>query len=401
LPAGAGTDHGLPAGADLHQPGGAGAVPAPVSGGWRPGDDPGRRIFARLFEHAPLRLELGGTLGPIDVAYETWGHRSATGDNAVLILHALTGDSHAVGGIEPGHRSPGWWDGLIGPGKAIDTDRWWVVCPNTLGGCQGTTGPASPAPDGAPWGSRFPVITVRDQVGVEAALADALGIDGWAGVVGGTMGGMRALEWAVMYPDRVSRLIVVACGAAATAEQIALCSAQIQAITLDPGFGGGDYYGAAPGSGPHRGLGLARRIGHVTYRSEAELQARFGRLPQPGEDPLAGGRYAIESYLDHQADKLVRRFDANSYLVLTRTMDHHDVGRGRGGVRSALGSIQAASTVIAIDSDRLYPPSLQEELAGLLPGRPDHHVVHSPLGHDGFLVETGQIGPLVTGALGR
>jgi homoserine O-acetyltransferase len=344
-------------------------------------------------------LELGGTLGPIDVAYETWGRRSAAGDNAVLVLHALTGDSHAAGPIQAGHASAGWWDGLIGSGRPIDTDRWWVVCPNTLGGCQGATGPASPGPDGRPWGSRFPVITVRDQVAVEAALAGALGIVRWAAVVGGSMGGMRALEWAVSHPAMVDRLVVVACGAAATAEQIALCSAQAQAIALDPGFRGGDYYSAPPGSGPHRGLGLARRIGHVTYRSEAELQARFGRRPQPGEDPLAGGRYAVESYLDHQAAKLVRRFDANSYLVLSRTMDHHDVGRGRGGIAAALSLVQAASTIIAIDSDRLYPPNLQDELARLLPGRPRHHTVHSPLGHDGFLVETDQIGPLVAGAL--
>jgi homoserine O-acetyltransferase len=335
------------------------------------------------------------------MAYETWGRRSATTDNAVLILHALTGDSHAAGGIEPGHRSPGWWDGLIGPGKSIDTDRWWVVCPNCLGGCQGTTGPASPAPDGTPWGSRFPAITVRDQVSAEAALAGALGIRRWAAVVGGSMGGMRALEWAVSFPAMVERLVVVACGAAATAEQIALCSAQAEAITMDPGFRGGDYYSAPAGSGPHRGLGLARRIGHVTYRSEAELQARFGRRPQEGEDPLAGGRYAIESYLDHQADKLVRRFDANSYLVLSRTMDHHDVGRGRGGIATALGAVRAASTVVAIDSDRLYPPSLQTELTRFLPGRPDHHVVHSMLGHDGFLLEIPQIGPLVSAALKR
>jgi len=330
------------------------------------------------------------------MAYETWGRRSATGDNAVLILHALTGDSHVAGGIEPGHRSPGWWDGLVGPGKPIDTDRWWVVCPNCLGGCQGTTGPSSPAPDGTPWGSRFPVITVRDQVAVEAALAATLGIRRWAAVVGGSMGGMRALEWAVAFPGMVERLIVVACGAAATAEQIALCSAQAHAIALDPGFRGGDYYSAPAGSGPHRGLGLARRIGHVSYRSEAELQARFGRRPQDGEDPLAGGRYAVESYLDHQGDKLVRRFDANSYLVLSRTMDHHDVGHNRGGTSSALARVRARSTVVSIDSDRLYPPRLQQQLVADLPDHPELHVVTSPFGHDAFLVESEQVAKFVS-----
>lgn len=328
------------------------------------------------------------------------------------MLHALTGDSHAVGDIEPGHRSPGWWDGLIGAGKGIDTNRWWVVCPNTLGGCQGTTGPSSLAPDARPWGSRFPDLTVRDQVAVEEALASALGIERWAGVIGGSMGGMRALEWAVTYPERVEKLVVLASGAAATAEQIALCAAQSHAIRLDPAFRGGDYYDAPPGRGPHLGLGLARRIGHVSYRSEAELETRFGRQVQTGENPLAGGseggswtsseggrRYAVESYLDHQADKLVRRFDANSYLVLSRTMDHHDVGRGRGGIPAALSRVEARSTVITIDSDRLYPRRLQEELVANLGGKADHHVIDSPYGHDGFLIEWVQIGDIVGDAL--
>ncbi len=370
--------------------------PLPVTGAWRPGDDPGRRSFLRLFGAEPLPLDLGGSMGDITVAYETWGRRSPAGDNAVLVLHALTGDSHAAGDAGPGHPTPGWWSSLIGPGAPIDTNRWWVVCPNTLGGCQGTTGPSSDGPDGRPWGSRFPLITTRDQVAVEAALADALGIERWAAVIGGSMGGMRALEWAVVFPERVERMIVLACGAAATAEQVALCSLQAQAIRLDPGFRGGDYYGLPAGQGPAAGLGLARRIGHVTYRSEIELQARFGRQPQDGEDPLAGGRYAVESYLDHQAEKLVRRFDANSYLVLSRTMDHHDVGRGRGGVASALGRVQARSTIVAVDSDRLYPPRLQHELHAHLPGEPELHVVSSPFGHDAFLVETEQVAKYVS-----
>ncbi|HVX22335.1 MAG TPA: homoserine O-acetyltransferase [Acidimicrobiales bacterium] len=370
-----------------------------IDDGWRAGDDPGRRRFVRLFEDVPLGLELGGALGPVTVAYETWGRPSRAGDNAILVEHALTGDSHAAGPAGPGHPTPGWWDRLIGPGGPIDTDRWWVVCANTLGGCRGTTGPAAASPDRSPWGSRFPAVTVRDQVAVEAALADRLGIVRWAAVIGGSMGGMRALEWAVTHPDRVRRMVVVACGAAATAEQIALCAVQAQAIRMDPGFHGGDYYTVPPGHGPERGLGLARRIGHVTYRSEEELDARFGRRPQADEDPLGGGRYAVEGYLDHHAEKLVGRFDANSYLVLSRAMDHHDVGRGRGGAARALARVRAEPTVVAIDSDRLYPPRLQHELAALLPGRPDVHVVRSLHGHDGFLIESPQVGRLVEAAL--
>jgi homoserine O-acetyltransferase/O-succinyltransferase len=367
----------------------------PPTAAWRPGDDPGGRQFATLFDHDPLTLEVGGSLGPITVAYETWGQRAPSGDNAVLVLHALTGDSHAAGPAGPGHLSPGWWNRLIGPGLAIDTDRWWVVCPNALGGCQGTTGPSSAAGDGRPWGARFPNITVRDQVGVEAELADALGIEQWAAVIGGSMGGMRALEWAVMFPERVKRMIVLACGAAATAEQIALCAVQAGAIRLDPGFRGGDYYEMPPGAGPARGLGLARRIGHISYRSELELHSRFGRNRQDGEDPLDDGRYAVESYLDHQADKLVRRFDANTYLVLSRTMDHHDVGRGRGGTAAALARVRARSSIVSVDSDRLYPPRLQQQLAAQLPGRPEVHAVTSPFGHDAFLIESEQVAKFV------
>jgi homoserine O-acetyltransferase len=358
---------------------------------WRPGDDPGRRLFATVFTDDALSLELGASLGAVTVAYETWGSLSPERDNAVLVMHALTGDSHAAG-------SGGWWDGLIGPGAAIDTDRWFVVCPNVLGGCQGTTGPSSPAADGRPWGSRFPEVTVRDQVAVEAALADHLGIGRWAAVVGGSMGGMRAVEWAVTFPDRVSRLIAIACGAAATAEQIALCAVQAIAIRSDPAFAGGDYYGG-PGAGPVVGLGLARRIGHISYRCEPELAARFGRDAQPGAGPLAGGQYAVEGYLDYHALKLVARFDANSYLVLSRAMDHHDVGRGRGGVAAALARVTATSTVVSIDSDRLYPPYLQAELASLLPGHPDVQTVSSGCGHDGFLIEAEQVGKAVAAAL--
>jgi homoserine O-acetyltransferase/O-succinyltransferase len=376
--------------------------PPPATGAWRPGDPPGRRQFVTLFADPgrPLELELGGTLSPVTVAYETWGELDRSRSNAVLVAHALTGDSHAAGPAGPGHRYPGWWDHSIGPAKDIDTNRWFVVCPNVLGGCQGTTGPSSAAPDGRPYGSRFPTITIRDQVTVEAALADALGIERWAAVIGGSMGGMRALEWAVGHPDRLERAVVVACGAAASAEQIALCSIQNEAIRADPAFRGGDFYDAGPGDGPHRGMGIARRIGHVSYRSEAEMALRFGRAPQPGEDPLGGGgRYSVESYLDHQADKLARRFDAGSYVVLSEAMNHHDVGRGRGGLAAALGRVRCKVAIAGIDSDRLYPLYQQREIAELLPRRSEVTVISALYGHDSFLIESEAVGAFIRAAL--
>ena len=372
-------------------------APPPASGAWREGDEPGRRRFVRLPGHRAL--EAGGTLPGIDIAYETWGRLDQDRGNAVLVLHALTGDSHLAGPAGPGHRAPGWWDALVGPGRALDTDRWFLVAPNVLGGCQGTTGPASAAPDGRPFGSRFPRITVRDQVAAEALLADALGIRRWAAVIGGSMGAMRALEWAVGRPQRVGALLLLAVGAYATADQIGLQSAQIHAIRADGAFQAGNYYGAEAGYGPHRGLGAARRIAHLSYRTETELSERFGRSPQPGEDPLHDGRYAVEAYLDHHAGKLARRFDANSYIVLTEAMNHHDVGRGRGGIGAALGRITAPTVVAGIDTDRLYPPHLQRELAALIPRADGPHLVHSRYGHDAFLIETDQVGDLVARTL--
>jgi homoserine O-acetyltransferase len=333
------------------------------------------------------------------IAYETWGRLAPAADNVVLVEHALTGDSHVAGPAGPGHPTPGWWDGLIGPGRPLDTDRWFVVCTNVLGGCQGTTGPVTPAPDGRPWGGRFPYLTIRDQVRAEEAALARLGIERIAAVVGGSMGGMRAIEWAVMGADRVERAIVLASSARATADQIAWAQAQLLAIRSDPDFAGGDYYDS--GLAPTSGLGLARRIAHVTYRTETELDDRFGRAPQAGEDPHRSderGRYAVESYLDHHAGKLARRFDANSYLVLTEAMNSHDVGRDRGGLRVALGRVTAHCTVASVDTDRLYPPRLSDELAQHL-AHVDRVSVSSPFGHDGFLIETGQVGQVVTDAL--
>jgi homoserine O-acetyltransferase/O-succinyltransferase len=336
-------------------------------------------------------------LDEVVVAYETWGTLDARASNAVLVLHALTGDSHATGPVAPGHLEDGWWSEIIGPSAAIDTNEFFVVAPNVLGGCQGTTGPSSDAPDGRRYGSRFPVITPRDQVAAEVGLTDALGIERWVAVVGGSMGGMRALEWAVGHPRRVEHAMVLAVGAAATAEQIALCSLQSRAIRADPDFAGGDYYDRP--IGPTTGMSIARGIGQVSYRSELEFDGRFGRRHQDDEQPMRGGRYAIESYLEYKGEGLEARFDANTYIVLNEAMNHHDVGRGRGGVASALASISADVTVAGISSDRLYPLRLQYEIAELLPNATGVDVVDSNVGHDGFLVEQDAIGKIVRRAL--
>ncbi|WP_179272364.1 homoserine O-acetyltransferase MetX [Streptomyces sp. XY006] len=363
----------------------------PASGAWREGDPPGRRQWYR--RERPLALEAGGELPGVRLAFETWGRLAPDRSNAVLVLHALTGDSHVAGPAEPGHPTPGWWDGLVGPGRALDTDRWFIVAPNVLGGCQGSTGPSSPDPSGRRWGGGFPFLTQRDQVAAEAGLADALGIDRWALVAGGSMGGMRALEWAVSHPERTGALLVLATAAAAGAEQIAWANVQAHAIRSDPDWRGGHYHDS--GRGPHEGLGLARRIAHVTYRSEPELQLRFGRSPQGTEDPWSGGRYQIESYLDHHAAKLVHRFDAASYVVLSEAMNSHDVGRGRGGVRAALSRVTARTLVAGVDSDRLYPASQQAELAAGISTADRLRLIESPHGHDGFLIEVAQVAALV------
>ena len=351
----------------------------------------GNRRFADLGE---LLLDGGGSLG-VTLAYETWGRLNADGTNAVLVLHALTGDSHVVGEAGEGHPTAGWWNAVVGPGKAIDTDRYFVLAPNILGGCQGSTGPSSIGPDGTPWGSRFPQITTRDQAAAELLLADHLGIDRFALVVGASLGGQRAVEWGVQFPDRVARLAVVASNAATTAEQIALAHTQILAIESDPYFRGGDYYGAPVGQGPNAGLALARQIAHISYRSNPELQQRFGRIPQHAEEPLDGGRFAVQSYLDHAGWKLARRFDANSYLAITRAMMTHDVGRDRGGVDIALSQIQARVLVIGVDTDRLFLPHELEQVVRHAPHAEPLQWIRSDCGHDGFLVEHDQVSALL------
>jgi homoserine O-acetyltransferase len=335
--------------------------------------------------------ETGGHLPQLTMAYETWGTLNDGASNAVLVHHALTGSSH----VARGHSGEdGWWDALVGPGKTIDTDHYFVVATNMLGGCYGTTGPGSLDPEGVPWGSRFPFVTIRDSVRAEALLADRLGIARWHAVVGGSMGGARALEWALIHPGRVAHCAVVACGAASTAEQIAFAQAQVEAVRLDPHFAGGDYYG---GPVPARGLGLARRIAHTTYRSEPELEFRFGRMPQGTETPFGSpvpagrGRYQVESYLDHQAAKLAERFDANSYVVLTEALMSHDVTRDRGPLADVLRNASAEFLVAAVDSDRLYLPEQSSILAQALPGEVEVHTIRAPTGHDAFLTDIHQL----------
>jgi homoserine O-acetyltransferase len=370
----------------------------PASAAWREGDPLGSRLF---LDTGSFTTESGFEFPSVRIAYETWGTLNADRSNAVYVAHALTGDSHACGPAGPGHKTPGWWDGLVGSGKAIDTDQWFVVCANVLGGCQGTTGPASLAPDGKPWGSRFPIVTVADMVRIEHRLTDALEIDTWAIMLGPSLGGMRVLEWMVRYPERVRSGLVLGTTAAVTADEIGTHEVQLSAIRSDPRFNGGDFYDAADGEGPHVGMGIARRIAHLTYRSEIELAERFGRNAQPGEDPYSGGRFEVSSYLDHHADKLARRFDANTYIALTDAMSLFDLGRGRGGVPQALSAIKAPLTVVAIDSDRLFPQRLQEEIVEFTPGADGLHVVNSLFGHDGFLVEDDQVAGFVAHSLAR
>ena len=367
-------------------------TPPTHTASWRDGDHPGRRQFAGIGD---LVLESGEQIPGVVLAYETWGELNSAKDNAILVEHALTGDSHVVGDAGPGHPTEGWWPDVIGSGAPLDSDEYFVVAINVLGGCQGSTGPGTRAADGRAWGSRFPRVTIRDQVAAEARLADALGIERWHTVIGGSMGGMRTLEWVASHPDRVGTAVALATSGYATAEQIGWSQAQILAIRNDPLFAGGDYYDHA--EGPEAGLGIARRIAHITYRSELELHERFDRDVQ---DEPAGDRgrprYTVESYLDHHGGKLAGRFDANSYAVLSEAMNSHDIGRGRGGLRGALAPFAGRLVIAPVDSDRLYPPRLSEELAAAAP-EAELTTIRSRVGHDGFLTEIDQVSALVRG----
>jgi homoserine O-acetyltransferase len=339
-----------------------------------------------------LTLQSGAVLDDVHIAVQRWGELSPQRDNVVMVLHALTGDSHVIGPAGPGHPTPGWWDGVIGPAAPIDTNRWCAVATNVLGGCRGSTGPSSLARDGKPWGSRFPSISIRDQVQADIAALAALGISEVAAVLGGSMGGARGLEWMVGHPDQVRAGLLLAVGARATADQIGTQCTQVAAIKADPDWQGGDYHGT--GRSPKAGLAIARRIAHLTYRGEAELDRRFSNRAQDEEDP-ADPRYAVQSYLEHQGDKLVSRFDAGSYVALSDALSGYDVGAGRGGVSAALRGCPVPAVVAGITSDRLYPLRLQAELAELLPGCEGLQVVDSDSGHDGFLLETDRVGELI------
>jgi homoserine O-acetyltransferase len=375
--------------------------PHPATGAWMPGDPTGRRRFFTI--PRPFALDSGVTLREVVVAYETWGELAPDGRNAVLLCHAWTGDSHAAGPAEDGHPAPGWWEGMIGPGLFIDTDRWFVVCANVLGGCQGSTGPASPHPDdGRPYGSRFPVVTVRDMVRAQARLSDHLGVDRWHCIVGGSMGGMQVLEWAITYPQRVASIVPIATCVQATAQQIAWGAIGRRAVRLDPKWHGGDYYDVDDGEGPWEGLAIARMVAQVTFRSDNVFTDRFGRELADGATHHEGlglwQRFEVERYLEYHGDKLVRRFDTNSYLVIGKAMDLHDVGRGRSGVIAAMARISSPALVVGISSDILYPTYQQRQIHDLLLGcgtKSEYLEIDSPHGHDGFLINLDQVGPPV------
>lgn len=360
----------------------------PISGGWRDGDPVGERQFVSI---GAFQTEAGTELPHVRMSYESFGELNPARDNAVLVFHALTGDSHLVGQAGPGHSTDGWWSEIVGPGKALDTSKYFVIAPNVLGGCQGSTGPASLDPNGHEWGGRFPYLTIRDQVHATAAFTDALGIERFHSVVGGSMGGMHALEWALIFPDRLERLAVIAAPPVTTADQIGLNLVQLEAIRSDPAYRGGNYYDAPDGVGPHHGLATARRLALLNYRSHTELDERFGRAWQSAVSPLGGGgRFAVESYLDFHGNKFTRRFDANSYLTLVQAMNSHDIGRGRGGVVEALSQLTLPTLVLGIPSDRLFTIAGQDQIARHAPGNLDGDTatrLDSPFGHDAFLIE--------------
>jgi homoserine O-acetyltransferase len=368
----------------------------PATGAWRDGDPSGDRQFAPL---PTFKTGNGRELVNAKLAYETWGELNEDSSNAVLIMHALTGDSHAVGGASKQHPTEGWWNGIIGPGLAIDTDRFFVVAPNMLGGCQGSTGPATLDKNGREYGPRFPYLTIRDQVHALREFSNVINVKKWHSVIGGSMGGMHTLEFAIMFPEQVERVAVIAAPPVTTADQIALNSVQVEAIKTDPAFADGDYYDAKAGLGPHRGLALARRMALLNYRSPFELNERFERTWQSGKSPLGdGGRFAVESYLDFHGNKFTRRFDANSYITLVNAMNSHDIGRDRGSVESALKAIKAKSLVVGISTDRLFPLSGQQLIAEHIGGEligGKLHVIDSEFGHDGFLIEMDIVGPLL------
>ena len=368
----------------------------------------------------PLLLDCGRELRGIRVAYETYGTLSPARDNVVLVCHALSGDAHAAGfskapveastrdGFRADERDAGksrglgWWDGMIGPGKAFDTERFFVVSSNLLGGCRGTTGPSSKNPEtGRPYGSDFPVITVADMVRVERALLRELGITRVAAIAGGSLGGMQALEWAVQYGADVGAIIPIASTHALQPQGVAWNAIARSAITADPDWQGGHYYGT--GRAPSAGMGVARMLGHVTYLSAESLGEKFGRRLQSSDDIrylLTEPEFEVESYLRHQADSFVKRFDANTYLYTSRALSYFDLARQYGGGRleDAVRDVSARTLLIAFSSDWLYPPSGSQELAAALRANGKDvalQVIEAPYGHDCFLLEEARQTPMI------
>lgn len=349
-----------------------------------------------------LRLDCGETLKGVQVAYETYGTLNEQRSNAIVVEHAFTGDAHA-GGIDH-EGKPGWWANMIGPGKAFDTDHYFVICSNVLGGCRGTTGPASINPDtGEPYGLKFPVITIRDMVRLQKLLVDHLGIRKLLAVAGGSMGGMQALEWVVSYPDAVEACIPIATTARHSAQQIAFNETGRQAIMGDPDFNNGDYYHSKP---PARGLSIARMVGHITYMSDESMREKFGRRLRDRDNFSFGFDidFEVESYLRYRGSQFVGRFDANSYLYITKAMDYFDLANGSPSLGVALESAKARFLVISFTSDWLYPSYQSQEIVSALRSR-NHDVTYVELssnyGHDAFLVDIGEQTEIVRGFLAR
>jgi len=363
-----------------------------------------RTQTVRLFEPPDvLHLECGRTLGPIDVAYETYGRLNESRSNAVLICHALSGDAHVAGYHSPNDRKPGWWDIMIGPGKGIDTNKYFVICSNVLGGCRGTTGPSSINPKtGKPWGMDFPVITIEDMVKVQKKLIDYLEIKKLLAVIGGSMGGMQVLEWAVRYPDAVAGVVPAATTARLSAQAIAFDAVGRQAILADPHFADGQYHS---GPGPDNGLAIARMVGHITYLSEQGMHAKFGRELRHRANysyDLESNDFAVETYLDHQGQAFVERFDANSYLYITKAIDYYDLQAGHESLKDALKDVKARFLVISYSSDWLFTPRQSRQIVdALLANDKDvsYSEINSPYGHDAFLLETEVLGRLISGFL--
>jgi homoserine O-acetyltransferase len=349
-----------------------------------------------------LPLDCGQLLPSPSVAYETLGTLNADRSNAVLICHALTGDQY-VATDHPLTGKPGWWTRMVGAGKPIDPARHFIICSNVIGGCMGSEGPASPHPaDGKPWSLRFPVVTIADMVRAQAGLIDALGIDTLLAVVGGSMGGMQALQWAASYPQRVRSVLAIATAARHSAQNIAFHEVGRQAIMADPKWKGGAY---TPGNGPANGLAVARMAAHITYLSEEGLTAKFGRHLQQGTEKRFGfdADFQVESYLRHQGMSFVDRFDANAYLYITRALDYFDLAEGYGGkLADAFAETRARFCVISFDSDWLYPTSEARRIVQALvaAGRHASFVeLASPFGHDAFLLDTPGLDQVVDGFL--